>query len=231
MTTVLTIEDDAPIRQGIVDALHFHRMEVIEAYDFKSGLQFALDRAYDLMLLDLVLPGGSGLEVLRSVRRVRPTTPIIILSAKGDENDRVVGLREGADDYVVKPFGVKELIARIEAVLRRSPARPIDLQTLKLADVSVDLQNATLKFDNGSQEALTEREVYLLRYLANHSNRIVPREELLRNVWQIDPKNMQTRVIDVTISRLREKLATGQSTSASLLQTVHGKGYRLNGVS
>ena len=122
--SILAIEDDDAIRQGIVDALEFNGYRVLESADGASGLKKAIGCDYDLLLLDLALPGIPGLEILREVRRARPTQPVIILTAKGDETDRINGLRSGADDYVVKPFSIKELLARVEAVLRRSPERP-----------------------------------------------------------------------------------------------------------
>ncbi len=121
---ILTIEDDTAIRRGIVDALSFAGYNVIQAGDGREGCKTAIAREYDLLLLDMVLPGMSGLEILREVRNSRPTLPVIILSARGEERDRVNGLKLGADDYVVKPFSVDELLARVEAVLRRSPGRP-----------------------------------------------------------------------------------------------------------
>ena len=124
---VLVVEDDAAIRQGIVDTLGFSEYEVLSAADGDDGMRKAVRGGYDLLLLDLVLPGHSGLEILAEVRTSRPTLPVIILTALGDEGDRIKGLTLGADDYVVKPFSVKELMARIEAVLRRSPERPIDV--------------------------------------------------------------------------------------------------------
>jgi len=125
---ILTVEDDPAIRRGIVDALTYAGYQVVEAGNGDDGLKMAVQRSYDLLLLDLVLPGKSGLEILDEVRATRPTQPVIILTARGEENDRVEGLRKGADDYVVKPFSVKELLARVEAVLRRSPERPTDVE-------------------------------------------------------------------------------------------------------
>ena len=227
MVTILTVEDDAAIRRGVVDAVRFAGHEAIEAADFVSGCEAALRREYDLLLLDLVLPGGSGLELLKRLRLSRPLTPVIILSAKGEEADRVRGLRGGADDYVVKPFGLQELLARVEAVLRRSPARPLDVPRLSFTSGTVDLQRGETIFADGRRESLTEREVSLLRYLATNRTRAVSRDELLENVWQIDAANVSTRVIDMTISRLREKLAGLQPTADPVLQTVHGRGYML----
>src|SRR5512135_1634305 len=121
---ILTIEDDAAIRRGIVDSVRFAGYDTIEAADGQSGMEMATRRQFDLLLLDLVLPKRDGLEILREVRRLRPTLPVIVLTARGEEADRVRGLHDGADDYVVKPFSVKELLARVEAVLRRSAERP-----------------------------------------------------------------------------------------------------------
>ena len=123
----LTIEDDAAIRRGIVDALRFAGYETLEAGRGRQGLELATTPEFDLLLLDLVLPECDGLEIFGRVRRLRPTLPVIMLTARGDESDRVRGLRDGADDYVVKPFSVRELLARVEAVLRRSAERPCDI--------------------------------------------------------------------------------------------------------
>ncbi|MAT69973.1 MAG: DNA-binding response regulator [Planctomycetaceae bacterium] len=222
--TVLTIEDDAAIRRGIVDALAFAGYEVIEAADGAAGCAAAVRRSVDLVLLDMVLPGLTGLEILREVRNARPTLPVIILSARGEEQDRVAGLRLGADDYVVKPFSVNELLARVEAVLRRSPGRPRDLEELPLAAGRVDFARCEVAFDDGGRTELTEREVTLLRYLACHAGRAVPREELLENVWQIDARGVNTRTIDMHVARLREKLRDDGA-----VVTVRGRGYMLRG--
>ena len=136
--TILTVEDDSAIRRGVVDALEFAGFRVLEAANGDAGIEAAVRQDYDLLLLDLVLPGKSGLEILREVRRTRPTQPVIILTARGEENDRVEGLRCGADDYVVKPFSVKELLARVEAVLRRSPERPTDVELVELPTARID---------------------------------------------------------------------------------------------
>lgn len=124
MPTILVIEDDSAIRRGVADALTFGGYEVIEGADGKTGERLALQARFDLLLLDLVLPGASGFDILQALKRDRPGIPIIILSARGEEADRVNGLKFGADDYVVKPFSMKELLARVEAVLRGSPERP-----------------------------------------------------------------------------------------------------------
>src|SRR5215468_11123951 len=204
--TILTVEDDAAIRRGIVDALRFAGYGVFEAARGDSGREMALARSYDLLLLDLVLPGCDGLEILRAVREIRPTQPVIILTARGEESDRVEGLKLGADDYVVKPFSVKELLARVEAVLRRSPERPRELSQIEFAGGVADLARFEIRFKDGSRQELSDKETELLRYLAGNAGRAISRDELLRRVWQIDPRGVSTRTIDMHITRLREKL-------------------------
>ena len=222
--TILTVEDDAAIRRGIVDALRYVGFGVLEAGHGDLGHEMAVRQTYDLLLLDLVLPGRGGLEILRAVRATRPTQPVIILTARGQEQDRVEGLRAGADDYVVKPFSVKELLARVEAVLRRSPSRPADVATAEIPGGLADFDRRELRFRDGERIDLSEREVELLRYLANHAGRAIGREELLSNVWRISPDGLPTRTIDMHVVRLREKLRDDPADPAVLL-TVRGKGY------
>lgn len=224
--TILTIEDDAPIRRGVVDALTFAGYQVLEAGDGDEGCQIALHREVDLLLLDMVLPGKTGLEILREVRNVRPTLPVIVLSARGEENDRVSGLRMGADDYVVKPFSVNELLARVDAVLRRSPARPTDVEGLDLPAGRVDFGRCEFQYSAGGRAELSERERLLLRYLAQHRGRAVTRQELLENVWQIDARGVNTRTVDMLVARLREKLRD-DAEQPQVLVTVRGRGYML----
>jgi DNA-binding response OmpR family regulator len=221
---ILAIEDDEAIRRGIVDALRYAGYEPIEASTGDEGCRMALRRQYDLLLLDLVLPGTSGLEILNKLRQVRPTQPVIILTAKGEENDRVEGLRRGADDYVVKPFSVKELLARVEAVLRRTPQRPRDVEQITIDGAVVDLERHETRFADGRRVAMTELEMNLLRYLAQNAGRAISRQEILSSVWQIDSRRASTRTIDMHIARLREKLGDDPD-NPSVLITVHGKGY------
>ena len=221
---ILIVEDDAAIRRGIVDALAFAGYEPLEAATGQAALEMAVRRDYDLLLLDLVLPGPGGLEVLREVRRTRPTLPVIILTACGEEADRVAGLRQGADDYVVKPFSVKELLARVEAVLRRSPERPADLREVRFPGGIADLARAEVCFTDGARMELSERERELLRYLAMNAGRAISREELLSHVWRVNPRGIATRTIDMHVARLREKLRDA-SDRPGLILTVHGKGY------
>jgi DNA-binding response OmpR family regulator len=220
----LTIEDDPAIRRGIVDALRFAGYTPLEAANGKAGLEMAIGQSYDLLLLDLVLPQMDGLDVLAELRKVRPTQPVIILTARGAEDDRVRGLRLGADDYVIKPFSVKELLARIEAVLRRSPERPRDVAKIKLPNGAADLERLEVRFADGSRSELSEKEVELLRYLAANAGRAISRDELLLRVWQISPRGLATRTIDMHVTRLREKLRD-DPTQPRVVLTVRGKGY------
>ena len=221
---ILTVEDDHAIRRGIVDALRFAGYRVSEAANGNEGADLAVGQDLDLLLLDLVLPGPGGLEILRRVRATRPTLPVIILTARGDESDRVTGLKLGADDYVVKPFSVKELLARVEAVLRRSPQRPSDVNRIHLPNGVADVERREIRFHDGSRSELSEKEVELLRYLAEHRGRAIAREELLENVWRISSDGLPTRTIDMNIARLREKLKD-QADDPQVLLTVRGKGY------
>ena len=221
---ILVIEDDGAIRQGILDALEFEGYLTVEAASGDRGLELAVQVDCDLILLDLVLPVLGGLDILREVRSVRPTLPVIILTARGEENDRVQGLRLGADDYVVKPFSVKELLARIAAVLRRSPERPSDVMSLSIPGGCADLARCEVRYEDGGRLELSERETALLGYLARNAGRAISREEILTRVWHLDPSGIETRTIDMHVARLREKLRD-DSSSPKILLTVRGKGY------
>ncbi|MBN2371342.1 MAG: response regulator transcription factor [Vicinamibacteria bacterium] len=221
---VLVIEDDAAIRRGLVDVLHFRGYETREASNGIDGLNAALGPDYDLLLLDLVLPGGEGLEILREVRLAFPTLPVIILTAKGDEADRVNGLKLGADDYVVKPFSVKELLARVEAVLRRSPERPRPTAMLHFEFGEADLVTGEVRFLSGERSRLFPLEMELLRYLAANPGRVVSRDEILSRVWHARLTGAETRTVDVHMARLREKLRDDPERPR-LIRTIRGRGY------
>jgi len=227
--TVLVIEDDAAIRQGIVDALDYAGYAAVEAPDGHKGLALAADAECDLVLLDLVLPGPDGIEILKSIRTGRPTLPVIILTARGELGDRVKGLRLGADDYVVKPFSVKELLARVDAVLRRSPERPQEIVKIPIPGGVADLARREVRLKGGGREELTDREVSLLRYLAGNPGRAISREEILTRVWRLDPRGLDTRTIDMHIVRLREKLRDDPDEPTIIL-TVRGVGYMFGDV-
>jgi DNA-binding response OmpR family regulator len=221
---ILVVEDDAAIRRGLIDALTFAGYETFEASNGTDGMRMAVRTGYDLLILDLVLPGHGGFDILTEVRATRPTMPVIILTARGEEADRIRGLKLGADDYVVKPFSIKELLARVEAVLRRSPERAVDLNTIRFAGGTVHMSRMEIVFDRGRRCEISEREAELLRYLAANAGRAISREELLRRVWRIDPTKIETRTIDMHIARLREKLGDDPDEPA-IIATVRGKGY------
>lgn len=221
---ILVVEDDAAIREGIVDAMQFAGFECLEAFDGETGLDAALEAECDLVLLDLVLPKRDGLEILDQVRRARPTLPVIILTARGEEGDRVKGLRLGADDYVVKPFSVKELQARVDAVLRRSPERSGPVERVAVPGGVADLARREVRFDDGDRLELTEREAELLRYLAANPGRAVSRDEILTRVWRINPRGVETRTIDMHVVRLREKIRDDPADPKTI-RTVRGQGY------
>lgn len=221
---ILVVEDDASIRQGIVDALSFSGYQVLVGKDGKEGMALALRANYQLLLLDLVMPHFSGFDILKALQAERPGQPAIILSARGEENDRVKGLSMGADDYVVKPFSVRELLARVDAVLRRSSERDPRKKELKLGHVLVDTETRVVTLPDGSSEELSDKELLVLNYLLMVAGRLVTREELLRQVWKLDAKHIETRTVDMHIARLRQKL---QDTDQSMIVTVRGRGYQL----
>lgn len=226
MATLLVIEDDSAIRRGVLDALAFAGHRTLEAADGDKGMKLALSATFDLILLDLVLPHASGFDILKTLRRERPGTPVIILSARGEENDRVRGLKLGADDYVVKPFSVRELLARVEAVLRRASERRPPSDTLELPTGTIHFDHSEARLNDGDHAELSERERDVLRYLALNRGRPVSREELLQRVWHIDHHQTETRTVDMHIANLRHKLRD-DAESPKIIRTIRGKGYQL----
>jgi two-component system, OmpR family, alkaline phosphatase synthesis response regulator PhoP len=229
---VLVVEDDPAIREGLVDALGFQGHRVLQAATAPAAAEAALRSHCDLVLLDLMLPGGDGLDVLKEVRRLKPRLPVIIITARGREADRIRGLRMGADDYVVKPFSVRELLARVDAVLRRTgttaaPSTDDATAAWPIPGGHIDLARREVCFHDGLREELSEREQALLAHLRHHGHRAVGRDELLREVWGMDPSRVQTRTVDMHVARLREKLREPQEPRVIL--TVRGKGYMLGG--
>jgi DNA-binding response OmpR family regulator len=223
---ILIVEDDQAIRRGLSDALRFAGFEPLEAGTFAEAMESAVRSPCDLMLLDLVLPGGDGLAILAEARMARPTLPVIIVTSRGQEDERVEGLNLGADDYVVKPYSVKEMLARIEAVLRRSAERPLQLESISFPGGTVDFRRLELRFDDGQREEISERESELLRYLAQNRGRAISRDELLARVWRLPSSAVRTRTIDMHVARLREKLRDSLERPRVIL-TVRGRGYML----
>ncbi|MHC4697690.1 MAG: response regulator transcription factor [Planctomycetota bacterium] len=225
--TIVVVEDEDAIRRGIVDALGVAGYQTVEAADGEVGLAEARRAGVDLVLLDLLLPKMNGFDVLEQLRLTRPALPVVILTARGSEDDRVRGLRGGADDYVVKPFSARELLARVDAVLRRSPERPTPVVRISAGDTVVDCARREIIRRGTERVALSEMEANILERLAAHAGRVVSREELLSSVWGIRDGGVETRAIDMHITRLRHKLAGDGEPDVEWIATVRGKGYML----
>lgn len=226
--TVVIVEDEEAIRRGIVDMLRTAGYDPLEAADGEAGLAVARRAGVDAVLLDLMLPKKDGLEVLSELRVTHPSLPVIILTARGSEEDRVRGLRGGADDYVVKPFSAREMLARVEAVLRRSADRPTPVVTIQCGATLVDCARREICYGNDERVALSDMEADILQRLAAHSGRAVSREELLASVWGLRDGHVETRAIDMHITRLRQKLAgKSEKNTQEWIVTVRGKGYML----
>ena len=185
-----------------------------------------METPLDLVLLDIMLPAVDGFTLLEELRRARPRVGVILLTARGGEDDRVRGLELGADDYVVKPFSPRELLARVEAVLRRLAERPLDIRRLEFAGRTIDLERREVLLPSGETRRLSEREADVLRYLAVHRGRAVDRQELLQKVWGYPVRGGETRTVDVHIARLREKVEENPA-SPKMILTVRSKGYML----
>jgi two-component system alkaline phosphatase synthesis response regulator PhoP len=225
-TTILVVEDDAAIRRGLADSLKFAGYRVIETGDGLEAQQILQGAELDLVLLDVVLPGINGFEILPELRRNRPRLPVIMVTARGAEEDRVKGLRGGADDYVVKPFSSTELLARVEAVLRRSAERPLDVSALNADGRRIEFERREVRSSEGEARQLSEKEVEILRYLSTSPGRAVSREELLQNVWGLNTRGIETRTVDMHIARLRDKLGDADCDT-KVIVTVRSKGYML----
>ena len=220
---VLVVEDERKLAQALASALQAERYEVVVAPTGEDGFFRANAEAFDLVLLDLMLPGRGGLEILQTLRRRHVDTPVLILTARDGVEDRVLGLDLGADDYLVKPFALPELLARIRALLRRG--RPSEIARFRTADLELDL--VTRRATRGSRPLdLTTREFELLEYLLRHQGHVVSREMLARDVWK-EPRRATPidNVIDVQVARLRKKVDV--DGHARLIHTVRGVGFIL----
>lgn len=226
MKRILVVEDEQSMVMGLKDNLEFEGYEVDTAMEGLEGLQKVLHGSYDLILLDVMLPGVSGFDICKTARKERVETPIILLTARGEEIDKVVGLELGADDYITKPFSLRELLARIKAILRRAPAGNGDSP-----DALVKIGNLRVNFKNyqameGEQEVkMTHREFEILHYLFANAGKTLPREELMDKVWGMG-NDITTRTVDNFILKLRQKIETDPNTPR-IIHTVHGVGYKL----
>jgi DNA-binding response OmpR family regulator len=221
MPRLLVIEDERKVLRGLQRGLQGEGYEVTTASTGAQGAELALTHAFDCVVLDLMLPGRDGLQVLADLRQAGKTTPVLILTARDAVEDRVIGLDAGADDYLVKPFAFAELLARLRVLLRRAPSQRETV--LRADDLEVDLveRRATR---GGAEVPLTQREFDFLAYLLRHKNMTVTRDMLGREVWK-EPCHALTNVIDVHVTNLRRKL--DRAGQRPLIHTVRGVGYRL----
>ena len=227
---ILVAEDDLHIRTGLVDTLESESYQVTEAEDGRMAAALFEQSDFDLVLLDIMMPGKSGYDVCSQIRKKNERIPIIMLTAKGEEIDKVVGLKLGADDYITKPFGVHELLARISAVLRRSKlsGKKNEKKAAKEFEFGPFLVNPKTFKLTGKKGAvsITERELTLLRYFSEHPGDVLSRDDLLNAAWGIDYLGT-TRTLDQHIAQLRKKIEA-DPTHPELITTVHGIGYRYN---
>jgi two-component system response regulator VicR len=222
---ILVVEDEPAVARGVKDALSFNGYSVDVAEDGAAGYRRARDETYDLIVLDLMLPGLDGLDVLGRLRRDGCVAPILIVTARGQETDRVKGLELGADDYVVKPFSVRELVARVGAHLRARTLAAGSQERVRMGQVEFDFARRVVH-RNGEAIAALPKEIDLARFLCENKGRVLTRDELLMKVWEYPVAGIQTRTVDNYIMKLRQKVEPDPARPRFIL-TVRGKGYRL----
>ncbi len=221
--TVLVIEDDPTLRLGLTKTLRSAGFRVETAKDGPEGLERATASRPDLVLCDVMLPGLNGFEVCEELRRRDAEVPILMVTAKGEEQDRVRGLRLGADDYIVKPFGIAELLARVDAALRRRRLAERETSVVRFADVTIDFQAHAVRRAGAAVE-VTALEMKLLRYFVEHEGALLPRQRILDAVWGADYFGTD-RTVDNFVNRLRGKLEPDPKSPAHIV-TLRGAGYR-----
>lgn len=220
--SILVVEDDESIRTLLQTNLEFEGYEVRVAEDGPSGLDMAEKTAPDLLILDLMLPGMSGIEVCKRLRARGNNLPIIMLTARSENLEKVMGLKSGADDYITKPFDILELSARVEAIFRRS-GKQVNLETCRVGDAEIDFNANTIR--KGDKEfAITQVEAQLLKYLVHHEGKILPREQIMEDVWGHDYL-LSSRTIDTHVTHLRQKLEDNPSQPRYIV-TIHRVGYK-----
>ena len=227
MKKILIVEDELSMVNGLKDNLEFEGFEIDTAMDGNSGLQKVLQNQYDLILLDVMLPGVSGFDICKGARKEGVSTPIILLTAKGEEIDKVLGLELGADDYITKPFSLRELLARIKAILRRPPigiAGTVEPEFIDIGNIKVNFKNyVALKGKN--EIKMSYKEFEILHYMYMNAGKIIQRDDLMSDVWSIDYE-VTTRTIDNFILKLRQKIEADPNNPKIIL-TVHGIGYKM----
>ncbi|MGI6454629.1 MAG: response regulator transcription factor [bacterium] len=223
MTRILIIEDEPDMRRGLLDNLEFEGYETVSTGNGLEGLRLAQKEHFDLILLDLMLPGMDGIEVCRNLKNNASKTPIIMLTARGSEEDKVKGLETGADDYITKPFSLRELLARIKALLRRTSAERSSIQEYRFGDFVVCFDKYTATKE-GQPLELSPREFEMLRLFVENENEIVTRDQFLREVWGYD-NSPTTRTVDNHIAKLRQKIERDPESPDHII-TVHRMGYK-----
>ncbi len=223
---ILIVEDEPALREGLVDLLTAADHEVVAEAKGKTAVERGTGEVFDLVLLDLMLPDLDGVEVCRRLRKARPSLPILMLTARGSEDDKVAGFEAGADDYLTKPFAVRELLARIDALRRRAAAVPAEPEVIEADGCVLDLGRLEASRE-GEVVSLTPREAGIVRWLYRQRNRAVPRGELLERIWG-SSGDLQTRTVDMTIANLRQKIERDPSQPL-IVVTVTGAGYAWGG--
>jgi DNA-binding response OmpR family regulator len=222
MSRILVVEDDPAMSVALRDGFEFEKHAVLIANDGEAALTLAARETPDVIILDVMLPKKSGLDVCRELRKSGNNTPVIMLTARGQEVDKIVGLKIGADDYITKPFSFMELLARLEAVMRRT-RREAGGEQIAFGEVKLDFRKYHA-FKSGIPLELTQREFRILRYFLDHANEVVSRDALLNHVWGYDASAV-TRTVDTHVARLRQKIEEVPAEPRHLL-TVHRVGYR-----
>ncbi|CAB1058084.1 Two-component transcriptional response regulator, OmpR family [Olavius sp. associated proteobacterium Delta 1] len=221
---ILVVEDDTALLSGLLDVLVFNGYEVKGVEDGGVGLRVGVDEQFDLILLDVMLPTMDGFSICKEIRKDKPTQGIIIITAKGAEDDIVTGFKAGADDYITKPFSLREVMVRVEAVLRRT-GKNLGDEEVHCQGIFFDGKNLNARVEDLSVE-LTRREMDIIIYLHRHKDRIVAKKELLTEVWHYADADIETRTVDIHILKLRKKIAA-LIGDTPLVSTIRGAGYRL----
>ena len=221
---ILVVEDDPALLRGLVDVLVYNGYEVKGVEDGGRGLDTGLHDVFDLLLLDVMLPTLDGFSICKEIRKKKPNQGIIMITAKGAEDDIITGFNAGADDYISKPFSLREVMVRIEAVLRRTGKNPGDVE-FTYQDIFFDGKKLMAKYQNATIE-LTRKEMDIIAYLYHHRDRIVSKKELLTDVWHYADADIETRTVDIHMLKLRKKI-TQLIGDTPLINTIRGEGYRL----
>ena len=225
MSKILIVDDEPNLLRGLRDNLEFEGYETDSAEEGQTGLEKILNNSYDLVLLDVMLPHISGFDICKKARAANIETPIVLLTAKGEEIDKILGLELGADDYITKPFSVRELLARIKAILRRSAkSKPAEQQAIQIGKLEINFETYEAK-SSGDEVKLSHKEFEVLHYLYDHNLKVVPRDDLMSQVWDID-QGITSRTVDNFILRLRQKIEDNPNHPRIII-TVHGVGYKM----